>query len=104
MIDPQVAWDKLSGFETAEELRKYFQELGIQGRRGAFSGCPIANWISQQTGEPSVVDIGKITIAHWTDDQYYRASVFNHTDATYQFILDFDAGDYPELAQGEGEW
>ena len=29
MIDPQVAYDKLANFETAEELREYFASEGV---------------------------------------------------------------------------
>src|SRR5712672_842872 len=58
MIDPVVAYDKLSNFETAEEIREYFQECGIRGVKGRNDSCAIAQWLIETTGE-KLVNVGE---------------------------------------------
>src|SRR5712671_1520972 len=54
MIDPIVAYDKLSNFETAQEIREYFQECGIKADRSSSSSCAISEWFKETTGEKFV--------------------------------------------------
>lgn len=111
MIDPGVAWDKLSNFETAEEIRQYFVDEGIKATRNRADTCAIAKWMNDTTGLSPVfvgtrIEVGKKTVSKKTvskdrDPGKYSflepAYVFAHTDATMEFITKFDEGDYPEL-------
>ena len=96
MIDPQVAWDKLSGFETAEDLRKYFISENVTGQKSRAQFCPIAKWMMDQTGMRFVV-AGHVSTWDLVQD---RLSVeFDHTAATREFMINFDVNQYPELVE-----
>lgn len=107
MIDPVVAWDKLKNFETAQEIREYFQSEGVKAVKGDHKSCAIAQWLIDTTGNPSVsvsssVQIGISTVTRTLGDdiQFVRNQAdhdFRHTPATLDFIEEFDNGGYPEL-------
>lgn len=110
MIDPGVAWDKLSNFETAQEIREYFQSENITGLKAQPNACPIAQWFINTTGqEVSVannIKIGakeEIYIDYLGREQYGEAYEweFKHSDATLDFIEQFDGGKYPELLSNQ---
>lgn len=99
MIDPIVAWDKISTFETADKIREYFEEEKITGLRGDNRTCALARWLMITTGE--TVSVGsKIRIgfvdSNDFDSPHYE---FDHTEATLDFIGNFDDGFYPELCR-----
>lgn len=98
MVDPVVAWDKLSNFETAQEIREYFQQEDVFGYRMALASCPIANWMKQTTGA-GLVQVGNDISVHSgiLDTESTNIGTFEHTQATLDFIELFDDGDYPEL-------
>ena len=107
MIDPQVAWDKLSNFQSAEELRHFFVGEGIKGVIGHAQMCPIANWLKQTTGWDIVTVAGAIkffgalkeaTPGTVVSDDIIR---FDHTYATETFLENFDHVYYPELVDTE---
>lgn len=106
MIDPVVAWDKLSNFETAQEIREYFQRENIQALRSEATFCPIARWLKSTTGETDVcvsshIEMGEMQIQ--MDNSRYplpkiaHEYTFQHTLATSTFMDNFDRGFYPEL-------
>lgn len=94
MIDPVVAWDKLSNFETTEEIREYFQQEDIKGYRGVITACPIANWMQKTTGAEMVRVSGDVAVYN---NRCMEERRFEHTDATLQFMRKFDTGSYLEL-------
>lgn len=91
MIDPQVAYDKLCSFQTAKELREFFQGENVKGCIGTGDMCPIANWLTDTTGLKTSV---ATEITFWTEG---RMKHFKHTWATTVFIDQFDDGLYREL-------
>jgi hypothetical protein len=102
MIDPQVAWDKLSNFETSEELKDYFKSVGIKGVVGHAQLCPIATWLKQTTGWDMVTVAGSIKFfgkMYETKQGHVQNDMlkFNHTKATEEFVHNFDHVYYPEL-------
>lgn len=112
MIDIGVAWDKLSNFETAQEIREYFSDEGITGERGEAANCPISNWLRTTTEAPLVTVSENVKV--WTEDP----AVFNislnrvkkipiikleHTYATKMFMDEFDRKQYPELIYSESD-
>lgn len=99
MIDPQVAWDKISCFESPEELKDYFvgeQVFGV--RKRAFS-CPIAIWMANTTGKhTSVAGTIRVGVEPWAYHYIGEADAdFYHTRTTLAFVKAFDQGLYPEL-------
>lgn len=93
MIDPQVAFDKLAGFQVASELADYFKSEGIQGTKAYHDECPIAIWMTKTTGmRTSVADYVIIL------DSRSQFSA-NSSPAMIDFMRSFDRGDYPELVK-----
>lgn len=107
-IAPEVAWDKLSNFKTAQEIREYFQSENIKAFRAAHDSCAIAQWLINTTGEQKVSVSSKICIGQTPTtrllfdgktlvDTYEWNNIFPHTEASLTFIQSFDHGEYPEL-------
>ena len=100
MIAPEVAWDKLTNFQTADELRDYFKSENVKGIIGHAQNCPIATWLRKTTGHRLVTVAGQIKFIG-----YNNIIAFEHTKATEDFISKFDHEDYPELISSEeGKW
>lgn len=92
MIDFGVAFDKLASMETADDIANYFRAEGIQGIRVRHDACPIANWMSMQTGRRiSAADV--IVDLH---DCQLRESA---TPAMREFMEKFDTDQYPDLVR-----
>lgn len=119
MVDPVVAWDKLSNFETAQEIREYLQSEGIKAIKNSRHSCALADWMKQITGVNRVVVNADISVGEklvpktwygemlitdgsrqkvaFTSEEKVPEYVFPHTKATLDFIRNFDDGEYPEL-------
>lgn len=93
MIDLQVAYDKLAGFKTAEEIADFFRSEGVVGYRGDAMACPIANWTNGLTGLP--VQAGLKFIYENDGDCHWHG--FPTTLAMREFIIRFDMGAYLDL-------
>lgn len=92
-IAPEVAMDKLYGFETADEVAEFLQDQGIKAQRASATSCAISKWVSEVTGEfvttgPTSMSVGNLC--------EYQA--FYHTKAVSEFIVLFDNGFFPELS------
>lgn len=98
MIDFSVTYDKLSNFETAQEIREYFNSIGVKGFTCNASKCPIATFFTEQTGEPVLVEPSYIARPGKCGD--YKVAAQN-TEAMTQFIHNFDDWIYPELIHDE---
>lgn len=93
MIDPQVAFDKLNGFQTPDELAEYFKSEDIQGTKATHENCPIAKWMTKTTGMTS-------SAAHFILILDARSDFFVSTPKVMlDFMALFDAGHYPELVE-----
>lgn len=97
MIDFQVAYDKLSNFESAQEIREYFNSLGLKGFTCQAMQCPIATFLADQTGEKVVVE--PMFIARAVDGTWVNS--FENTAAMTEFIHQFDDWCFPELIHPE---
>lgn len=102
MIDPIVAYDKLAGFEGADDIAKFLKSQGILGRMGDADKCPIAQWMQQQTGM-------KVRVFMGPDDEgvQWGQVIANEdgehrplTQAMSEFVGCFDEGQYPGLSDG----
>lgn len=108
MIDPQVAFDKLAQFDTVYDLCNFFQDEGIKGVVQNASKCPIATWMQEATGAGMVTVAGKIKV--WAKSSEnpcgsmeFHDMIFEHTEATSQFILKFDTHQIPWLEKQEND-
>lgn len=95
MIDPQVAFDKLNGFQTPKELADYFKSEGIKGTKAGHEVCPIANWMTKTTGMRTSVAAYVIVLDVRSDFCETSPSLL------VDFMSEFDRGDYPELEEKE---
>lgn len=96
-IEPSVAWDKINSFRTAGELAKFLLDEEIKGLRNNKYACPLAQWLKVTTGQDRVGVENFIYI-------YVTQGIerFDHTHATFNFIQNFDAGEYPLLERSVG--
>lgn len=100
MIAPEVAYDKLSNYKSAEDLREFFADEGIKGIIGHASMCPIATWLVDTTQIKNVTVAGSIKF--YKDMVENEVDAYPHTEATEQFVKNFDSRCYPELIKEEG--
>lgn len=95
MIDPQVAYDKIAGFETANELADYLLSEDCKGVRASAGMCPLAVYMRGQTGAASTAS-NKIKVYGLDKEDH-----FDHTPATECFMGLFDTGEFPDLVVGD---
>lgn len=89
-IDPQVAFDKLTQFQTADELANYFRQEGITGNKSGALSCPIAQYMQRHTQNSVYVSLGYIGT---TNDTW----LVKNSEPLVDFIRRFDSGLYPDL-------
>lgn len=99
MIDPQVAFDKLNGFQTPKELADFFNSEGIKGAKAAHADCPVATWMTKTTGMQTSVADSIIILDQRSNFSISTPQVMN------DFIVRFDRGEFPELEDNrEGKY
>lgn len=91
MIDFTVARDKLTQFQTVEDLVSFFRGEKITGRREAADSCIIARWMQEQTREVVLVSAEDM----WIGDDMRNS--LPHNAILGDFISNFDDGEYPDL-------
>lgn len=99
MIEFNVAFDKLSSFQTSDEIADYFIGEGVQGYRQEEDSCPIAKWMQQTTNEAVYVTDTQAFI--YDDDASSPIRLKEESPlspAMKEFVGRFDGGDYPELS------
>jgi hypothetical protein len=100
MVDPQVAFDKLAGFQTAYELADFFKAENIKGEKASHNKCPIATWMKKTTGVYSSA-ADQIVVQNGNFDPYDFIPDFNVkvTEMMKDFMHKFDRGEFPELVK-----
>ena len=99
MIDPQVAFDKLAGFQTSYEIADFFKAENIKGEKASHNKCPIATWMKKTTGIYSsaagtiVVQNGNFT----PGDEFIPDFRAEPTIVMVEFMNKFDRGIFPWL-------
>jgi hypothetical protein len=76
--------------QTADEVAEFLQGQGCMGIRGHPHLCPVAHYLARMHGEHCAV------ASHIVVNETHRA-VVDTPPAVRDFIVRFDAGDYPEL-------
>jgi hypothetical protein len=101
-MDINVAYDKLTQFESADEIADFFTEYNVKAIPGEAKTCAIAKWIENETGESVYVfHMGIDTADNWkanTDPN--KEFQYPLTDAMHSFIKKFDSEHYPQLLEG----
>lgn len=97
MVDFSVAYDKLANFETAQEIREYFQDRGLKGITCKSMQCPIAVFFQEETGKEDVLVDPTYILRLGNHLGGYGPSKFDVTTAMAEFIILFDDFNYPEL-------
>lgn len=107
MLDIQFefaqAWKRfrlLAECDTADEIALFLEEQGITGERAVTNTCPIANFVQNKSGIIVVVDAKITGLIHPDDYDFTRQ--FRNSTAMFDFIRDFDAGEFSFLQ--EPEW
>jgi len=118
MIDLDVAFDKLAGFETADDIACFLRGYGVKAIPKQGNLCAFAVWMTDITEVQDVVvsgaeilaqrqertledikKMGEITWAEHTRAQYQWRR--EHTPAMKQFVMRFDRMAYPDLVDME---
>lgn len=105
-MDPIVAWERLKSFETAQDIREFFQNEGIKGIKESLTTCPIASWMHEAT-KAEIVRVGDVVRVYSKPTEssnfFYLelTGEFEHTWATTNFMEKFDEGQFPELDEDE---
>lgn len=99
MIDFDVAYDKLSSLETADEIANLFRSYGIKAQPKSSTNCAISQWMYQQTGIPVATNQDNIT--GFSNGFLYRMAELERisTPAMKSFITRFDMRVYPDLVK-----
>ena len=92
MIEPQVAIEKLTGMGTTKEIAKYLEGEGITGHQTNAKACPVARYLQRETEHNVQVTIGHVMIVGRR-----IMEVMYLPQHLSDFIVEFDAGYYPEL-------
>lgn len=88
MVTVEVALKQLP--DSGEQIWDLFVELGIKGQTNDCLRCPLARWLSQETGQQVLVDE---TVACVGDQ------CFELDEAQQDFVTRFDEGDFLELKE-----
>lgn len=76
--------------DSWEKIRDLFREQRVKGRTNDCVRCPLARWLTQQTGER--VMVGEEVVSVNDHD-------FELDEAQKDFVSQFDSGDFPELKE-----
>ena len=104
MYDVQVLMDKISGFETPDEIADLLREHDVKGCREKSRQCALAQMFRKTTNATyaafGLVGSSISTTEGYddTNDDFLGELVnYDNTDAMQIFIHHFDGGNYPDL-------
>lgn len=98
MIDFQVAYDKLAGLETSEDIADLFKGYGVQAVKGRSDMCAISAWLMDQTGLDIMTNYGGVYIINVDGNTIVNViDKRENTPAMRKFVGEFDLGYYPDL-------
>lgn len=101
MADLGVVLDKLSGFESADDLAAFLIGYGIVATPQDARQCAISQFIRTETGEAGIITttFGISIEKNDINSLPYQEQVFKHTNAMKEFVRGFDRNAYPELVE-----
>lgn len=93
MIDPVYQTLSELSRKSVQEIYSLFVAEGVKGKKGKDDSCPIATYVLMRTGEK--VRVYETEVEYnwdiWTRDR------FTNSTGMEEFVLEFDAGRFPEL-------
>lgn len=101
VLDPNVAFDKIAGFQSANELAEYLRAENCQGHMQIETSCPIAIYFYRHVQQMTVVN-EFVTIGNnysMIDDSIVDGWMKECSEVMKEFISGFDTGNYPDLIQ-----
>lgn len=101
MADISVVFDKLKGFETADELAEFFRGYGVKARPGRARACAISKFVVEETGVMRVCSDANSVCTYEANDLGNSPIVTTLlcTEAMAEFIRKYDRGCYPSLIE-----
>lgn len=105
MIDPTVIYDKISGFETADEIAAFLTEQGVRANPGQASGCALSVYFEKETGQWT--SFGTERGFSWPPPRWPPIGPrppeikYECTPAMQEFIKKFDHKEYADLLNEE---
>jgi hypothetical protein len=95
MMDLSVVIQKLQGFETADTLADHFRGYGIKAQPRSARSCPIAQYVSMETGLSGIV-VNTCSV-RLENDEGDQLNVFPNSGPMCDFVEMYDKGYYPDL-------
>jgi hypothetical protein len=95
MIAPEVAVEKLLGFDTPRAIATFLEAEGIRGIRGSAFYCPIALWLRCTTAA-DLTSVGPRDLAVYLGDDRLTWE-WSQKAPLGVFITSFDSGVYSQL-------
>lgn len=97
MVDISVVHEKLSGFETADELAEFFRNYGIVAQPRNARACAITKFVEIETGERNVITSTNALRLENEDGE--QLCSFPHTSAMADFVEMYDKGCFSDLVE-----
>lgn len=88
--------NKLAALGSSRQIALYLEEQQCAGHRNLAQSCPLARYVSRETGE--VVRVGGLICEY---DAAFGVALAFLPDGVREFVKDFDHGRYPNLIKGD---
>ena len=99
-VEPQVAMDELAALGSSQAIAAFLHAKRVSGLRNYCTACPAAVYLFLRAGYRVAVQKTR-----WSLRARVLPEGMPRTNRTpkpvREFIIDFDAGRYPELTHGE---
>lgn len=90
---------QLAGLGSADGIAKFFLDEGVRGEPNNSGGCPIAKWLSVETGDKYSVGSGSVVrLPPSSEDIRSWGAMLPY--CAREFIRRFDNGEYKALTTG----
>lgn len=101
MADISVVFDKLQGFETADDLAEFFKGYGVKAQPGRARACAISKFVAEETGIMCVSSDANSICVYDVDGLGIATKVTTLlcTEAMSDFIHNYDRCCYPSLIE-----
>ena len=104
MVEFAVVMDKLSSFDTADDLADFFRGYGIKAQPRNARACAISQFVTEETGLKGIVTNTTAVTVYTDEMEQYCSFHQNHTEAMMDFVERYDMGYYPDLIQNGYEY
>lgn len=92
-----AALDKIEALGSPAAIADYFERRGITGYRESSAKCPVAVYLTVETGNPHLVGPGCATENRWETHRDQPREFVNLGPNVVGFIRAYDAGEFVSL-------